>query len=359
MYAPFGVLAAILVVVVVAMVAARSFAQSSTEEVARAQLQQASALAAVGESENVARIAAGLRVFAHSPVLHDALRRDAKEAELATFARRVYTTIEDARVAFVVAPDATVLAMHPVDRSLIGERFAERDWYRGVQEQSPYLSEVYEIAAFDQPRAVTVAHEVVDEDGEVLGILTVVVLAQFFEGPLRRADDVPDAPRLQVLDQSGQVVAGTRARGSQVLVERAPISGTGWTLVASLDADDAYAAVRSVEDAAVVLVAVVSTLLLALGGILVLGQRRLAEARRRADRQEQAFELNDTIVQRLAVAHLALSIGRADEALAQVESALEAGRRMIGTLADGRDDYVRTSSADDHGRSGDDGRGEA
>lgn len=357
MFAPYAVLVAILVVVLVAMIAARSFAQSSTEDVARAQLQQASTLAAVAESENVARIAGGVRVFANSPFLRDALRGNAEEQVLGDFARRMYTTIEDARAAFVVAPDSTVLAMHPVDRTVLGQRFTDRDWYRGVQEQSPYLSEAYLIAAFDQPRAVTVAHKVLDDEGEEFGILTVVVLAKFFDGPLQRASEVADAPRLQVLDQSGQVVAGTRARGSDVLVERAPIGGTGWTLVASLDADDAYAAVRSVEDAAVAFVAIVCTLLLALGTILVLTQRRLSDARRRADRQEQAFELNDTIVQRLAVAHLALSIGRADEALPQVASALDAGRRIIGSLADGRDDYVRAASVDQHDAGHGDGEG--
>lgn len=346
-YVAFGVLAAILFVVLVAMGLARSFAESRTESVAREKLQQASVLAAVAVSENVARVSTGVGVFARSPFLQDALRAGAPESELAPFAERLHRSIESARVAFIVAPDATVLAMAPVDRSVIGEQFRGRDWYRGVQDESPYLSEAYDIAAFDQPRAVTIAHEVTGTDGKVLGIITAVVLTKFFERPLERATERPEAPRLQVLDQAGEVVAGTAASGGDALVERTPIRDTGWTLVASLDRDVAYADVRSVESAAVAFVAVVSSLLLALGAILALGQRRLDRARRRADRQEQAFELNDTIVQRLAVAHMALSIGRSEEALAQVDSALDAGRRIIGTLADGRTDYVRVDAVED------------
>lgn len=346
-YVAFGVLAAILVVVLFAMLVARSFAQSRTEDVARDELAQASALAAVAESENVARVATAVRVFARSPFLKEALVTGAPRSELSGFATRLHASVEDARVAFVVGPEGTVLAMEPVDPGVIGDRFHERDWYRGVLEESPYLSEAHDIAAFDQPRAVSIADQVLDEDGRRIGIITVVVLADFFERPLRRATERPDSPRLQVLDQAGEVVAGTRAKGTEVLVERTPIPDTGWTLVASLDAKEAYADVRSVESGAMGFVAVVCALLLALGAILLLGQRRLADARRRADRQEQAFELNDTIVQRLAVAHLALSMGRNDEALAQVDSALDAGRRIIGTLADGRADYVRSESPDE------------
>jgi C4-dicarboxylate-specific signal transduction histidine kinase len=340
------VLLAMLLVVVGAVLVARQFADTRTRAMAQLQLEQASALTAVAVAEDVARVAATAGVIARSPFLGSALERGASESELANFAQRLHASIEGSRVTGVFAPDATTLAMHPVDRSVIGMRLDDRDWYRGVQEQSPYVSEVYELAAFDRPSSVTVVHRIENARGETLGYLSVALEASFFENVLEGASSSAGAPSLQVLDQSGAVISGQLAEGDDLWTVREDIDDLGWVLVASLSEDEVLADVRSVESAATWFVAVVGVLLLMLGIILAANVRWLAAARRQADRQEQAFELNDTIVQRLAVAHLALSIGRNDEALAQVDAALDSGRRMIGELAEGRNDYVREQAPD-------------
>jgi C4-dicarboxylate-specific signal transduction histidine kinase len=340
------VLVAMLLIVIGAVLVARDFADSRARAMAQMQLEQASALAAVAVAEDVARVAATAGVVARSPFLLEALERGADEAELANFSQRLHASIEGARVTGVFAPDATLLAMHPVDRSIIGMRLDDRDWYRGVQEQSPYVSEVHELAAFDRPSSVTVAHRIEDARGETLGYLSVALEASFFENVLEAASSPEGAPDLQVLDQSGAVLAGKLAEGDDFWSVREDIGDLGWVLTASLPEDEVLADVRSVENAATWFVAVVALLLLTLGVILAANVRRLAAARRQSDRQEQAFELNDTIVQRLAVAHLALSIGRSDEALAQVDAALDSGRRIIGELAEGRSDYVREQAPD-------------
>ena len=65
---------------------------------------------------------------------------------------------------------------------------------------------------------------------------------------------------------------------------------------------------------------------------------RLLDARleldRRALRERQALEINDNVVQSLAVAHYQLECGNVDQAREHVDAALEAARRIITDLLD-------------------------
>ena len=65
-------------------------------------------------------------------------------------------------------------------------------------------------------------------------------------------------------------------------------------------------------------------------------ERRVRESRQS---RQKAFEINDTVVQRLAVADLAYQVGRADQAAAAVRDALAMSRRII-------DDWARDTDTD-------------
>lgn len=335
----------VVLVVLAAVLGARRFTETRIEDDQRATLDRTSELVAIAAAENVGRVVGLVEAVASNPEVVAALDGGGTRADFDAIAGRLQAA-EGVRVGFVVAPDSTVLGMFPVDETVIGERFTERDWYKGVRRSSPYLSEAYEIAAFDQPQAVTIAATVRRGDRTV-GILTSVVETERLGRAIARVDDVGGSPDVAIVDQSDQIVAGSVAaaeRGGRLQAER-PIPGTEWSVLATVDRDAAFADLRDVRRAATWLMAAVCALLLVLAMILLLNERRLAHGRRALERQAQAFELNDSIVQRLIVAHLALSMGRPDDALAQLDDALESGRRIIGTLADGRESYVRDLAA--------------
>lgn len=337
---------AIIAVVFVAMAATRRFAEDRIGRDVRDRLEGSSALAAVAVAENVDRLVASAQSLASDPDLVAAIKAGNVERQ-DTIARRLQLSTSGARVGFVVTPAGVVTSMYPVDPAVIGKRFDDRDWYRGVLRSSPYLSEAYEIAAFDRPRAVSVATTVRDESRAVIGIVTVVVEVEEFGRALLRAARAEGSPSLVIEDQSGAPIAGDDSTFDDGLEVRRPIRGTGWSLRASLSEREAFADLRNVRAAATSFASIICALLLLLGAILLGTSMRLSAARRVAERRSQAFELNDTIVQRLAVAHMALALGRHEEARAPIEDALDAGRRIIGELAEGRESFVRDVAAHD------------
>ncbi len=73
--------------------------------------------------------------------------------------------------ASVYETDGTLRAIVPSD-PIVGQNFANRDWYRGVTANwRPYVSDVYRTAAGSQPLVVAVAVPIRDEHGNAAGIL--------------------------------------------------------------------------------------------------------------------------------------------------------------------------------------------
>jgi hypothetical protein len=339
----FVVVACIVAVTGASVLGARRFADERIRADVREDLASTSSLVSVAASERVARIVGAVDSIATDPAVESSLGRSA------VVRRDVVgrlAAIEGVRLGVVVAPDSTLLEMAPRDPGLIGRRFAHRDWYRGVQERSPYLSEAFRMAAFDAPRAVSVAARVV-RSGEVVAILAVAIEAERFEGVLRRAGSAVGLGRLVIADQSGAVVAGERAPATWPAERRAIDGAPGWDVVAAVDPDVAFRDVDRVRATAAVTMFIVCALLLVLSAVLAANARRLRRARRVEEREAQAFELNDTVVQRLAVAHMAISLGRIEEAAAEIDASLDAGRRMVGALAGERRDFVRDNAAGD------------
>ncbi len=73
--------------------------------------------------------------------------------------------------ASVYETNGTLRAIVPSD-PIVGQNFANRDWYRGVTAGwQPYVSEVYRTAAGSRPLVVAVAVPIRDEHGNPVGIL--------------------------------------------------------------------------------------------------------------------------------------------------------------------------------------------
>lgn len=342
-----------LTLVIAATLTARHYAADRLDRSARQRVDQAASLSAVAVSENVDRLTNSALALADSPELRASITAN-DGARSQALVEQLQRSTQGALLAFLATPDGTLTHMYPVDRKVIGVRFAQRDWYHGVQRVSPYLSKAYQTAAFDKPQAVSIAARV-DDHGRRMGILVVVVESSQFGQALLRAARAEGAPELVIRDQSGGIVAGTiRTNRSDAVVATRDIRGTDWQLVASVPASAAFADLRNFRRAATTFAILLCGLLGILGLLLYASNHLLARAQRAAERREQAFELNDTIIQRLAIAHLALSVGRTEDALAALDAAISDGRRIIGTLAEGRPSYVRSAAA--HARVPEDGK---
>jgi hypothetical protein len=235
-----------------------------------------------------------------------------------------------------------------------------------VSRRSPYLSEVYTIAAFDRPRAVSIAANIPDGEGGRAGIVTVVQETAAFE-PLVRRIARDGETRVSVLDPRGQLVAGAEpspaarepiavARrmgdasrrtggahgGSFLAATHLPFSD--WVIVADTPASTALAGLTRIRTAAVLIAVTALVLLLGLLAFYARTSRLLEQRELAAEREASAFEINDSIVQRLVLAKLALELGRPDEARQALDDAIESGSQLITRLAD-RDALTRSTAA--------------
>lgn len=339
-------------------------AERALEDRARSRAALTAELAGLAVDENARRLTELVVLTASGPQALAGLRGDvaSQDAVVRTLGRAA----AGVRIAFLVDAAGDVVAMSPLDPAVIGENFRFRDWYVGVTRRSPYLSEVYNIAAFDQPRAVTIAANVPGPGGKRAGIVTVVQETAEFEPLVRRIARDGDI-RVSVLDQSGALVAGAEppaeARGTIVVArgrgeaERRAGSGTegrflaatalpfsGWVVLADIPAERALADLPRLRNAAILIAAVAIGLLLALLAAEVRTLRFLQRQELDAERHARAFEINDSIVQRLVLAKLALELGHTDEALAALEAAIDSGSELITRLAD-RDALTRSTAA--------------
>jgi hypothetical protein len=87
----------------------------------------------------------------------------------------------------------------------------------------------------------------------------------------------------------------------------------------------------------------------------VAGLREERKLRRRLEQElmrRRAFELNDDVVQDLAVAKLSLEAGRPDDTHAAITRALEAGKRIISEMVDATGRFERAEASGSDGSAG-------
>ncbi|PYO03446.1 MAG: hypothetical protein DMD91_01200 [Candidatus Rokuibacteriota bacterium] len=116
---------------------------------------------------------------------------------------------------FLSDPAGVLWAAYPEVPKLYGQRFADRDWYRGVSRNwEPYVSEVYESAAEDRALLVVLAVPIRNPAGQVIGIIGVGQRLQVVREWLLPVE-IPGGD-FYVVDRKGQFVFHrTRARPAQ------------------------------------------------------------------------------------------------------------------------------------------------
>ncbi len=105
---------------------------------------------------------------------------------------------------FLTDRDATIWANYPVYPEAIGQNVSDRDWYRGVSTRwEPYTSTVFQLIVGDKPLAVATAVPVLDEKGEIVGILGNSRRLDFMATTIQNTYLNPDTT-VNVIDQKGQ-----------------------------------------------------------------------------------------------------------------------------------------------------------
>jgi signal transduction histidine kinase/DNA-binding response OmpR family regulator len=235
-----------------------------------------------------------------------------------TVLERHLLELRDARadvlnVAGFAEPSGTLLA--GTDEAAIGADLSERDWYRGViRSGKTYVSEAFRGRSAGNPLAVALASPVRDQQGRLLGIIVVGYTLdelQAFVARFARRQGID----LTVTDQRGVIIArpggapaglvsrltdrrvrealagrsGTNdgdlnARGETVLSAYAPVPEIGWTVLAELPREQAYAQVTRLEERVIVITAALAVLFILGGALLARALRSRDRARAEAER---------------------------------------------------------------------------
>ena len=212
--------------------------------------------------------------------------------------------------ALVLDPEGDLLSVRPPAPSILGRNFAYRSYFRGaLTGNTAYLSEAFVRAAPPYDRVISVSRAVRNAKGRTVGVVCVAYRLDAVREFSRRLADVQGVS-LIVTDQRGQLLAGTGSEapglpasddprvdaalagrsgtvegsgedGPSVSAYRA-LDGSGWTVVAEISDDVAFAGQRR-QAARVVGVAVL------LGQILLAGLVLAARADRRRRRAEASL----------------------------------------------------------------------
>lgn len=192
--------------------------------------------------------------------LTDDVRSSASRARLERTVRAVVEENHRISRAFITDVEGYEWIDFPHDPGVIGRRFSDRDWYKGVHaHDSVYVSEIYKRAALGQPYVVSVAAPIRSESGETVGYLVGQLSLTDLEERIR-ALTPKGSMALALIDQRGHVAfasgsepiegiaAGNRASSwlmearegatSRVsgddLVSVSGIPASGWRAVASV-----------------------------------------------------------------------------------------------------------------------------
>ncbi len=211
---------------------------------------------------------------------------------------------------FLADPDGTLIEIIPPSPSIVGQDFANRDWYRGVTSTGrTYVSSAYKSLATGNPLMVAVATFVrASGDGDAPGQPIAILVAAYGLEEIQGFVDKYESSQgigVTVTDQRGIVlaspgradvftsrrsdpfvaaalegksaVATAGSPSGRVLSAYEPIPDLGWTVTASVPERVALADVRSLRSG-VLLVAAILALVLA-AGLLRLARALRARAR--------------------------------------------------------------------------------
>jgi PAS domain S-box-containing protein len=177
----------------------------------------------------------------------------------------------DIDLIFLTDKDGTIWANYPIYPEAIGQNVSDRDWYRGVSVRwEPYTSAVFHLIVGNKPLAVATAVPVLDEKGEVAGIIGNSHRLDFMVKTIQTTYLHPDTA-VNILDQKGQLLFSNKylfgdrittypllpvvrqaIKGSERLIEtpepyggdgksyltQYPVEHTGWTVVVERKQED-------------------------------------------------------------------------------------------------------------------------
>jgi signal transduction histidine kinase len=200
--AAFGALPLLALAVFAWLISARA-----VERLVRAGNDAAATITAVMIEREFSHWAATLTSHANFPALSAAVSArdvDAVRARLEVFVT-AHTRLDRA---FVTDLDGLLWSDFPTAPESLGQRFDDRDWFRGVSGASgAYVSEVYRRAASPQLLVVAVAAPVHDpEDGRLAGYLVAQVRLSDLSAQIGRVE-VGAGGAVLLLDHTGAVVA--------------------------------------------------------------------------------------------------------------------------------------------------------
>lgn len=117
---------------------------------------------------------------------------------------------EEVDSAFITNAKGILWANYPVDRSAFNADLSYRDWYRGVSRLwEPYISGVFKKIVDKKQLAVAICTPILDDNGDVAGILAHSQLASFL------GDILNKVPRrlyeyVTLIDKDGNIIYSTR-----------------------------------------------------------------------------------------------------------------------------------------------------
>jgi diguanylate cyclase (GGDEF)-like protein/PAS domain S-box-containing protein len=268
-----------------------------------------------------------------TPTPTPALLRGVQD-QLSTLARS-----KSSPLAFVTDTRGRLTALYPAQPGLVGQKFAFRDWFKGVSATGkPYVSQAYRTVATGHPLVVAVAAPVLDGSRRV-GYIAVLWQLDSVRAVSQgaRADD---GVTMTVTDQRGQPLTGTpsvdnRGQAIQVpitattrqalagrninaisggmLKAAGPVPGLGWTVTAALPTAAAFAPARTFQRFLAI------TLIVALLLVLAFTMLTWRVARRRAAEQTQAAENARTLTAAQDLVHTMLVSAPIGVALADLD----------------------------------------
>jgi len=107
---------------------------------------------------------------------------------------------------FLTDKDGTIRANYPIFPEAIGQNVSSRDWYQGVSARwEPYTSAVFQLIVADKPLASATAAPILDEKGEVVGILGNSHRLDYIAKIIQSTYLNPDAA-VNVIDQKGHLL---------------------------------------------------------------------------------------------------------------------------------------------------------
>jgi PAS domain S-box-containing protein len=288
---------------------------------ANKRIQATAAVSSVAVHEQTSALAALVHSYAtRSSLVTDLTAGPSGDAQLDSQLASLVMTSPSLSSAFNSDLSGTLTTVEPPSPNVVGVNFAYRDWYKGLASSGgPYVSPAYQTALTGHPLVVAVADYVRGSDGRPIDILVGLYSLdsiQALSADLGRVQGIT----LTVTDQNGTVLSGgglhglvsiagdprvqaARAghsgladfapalpgggRGPTELSAYTPVTGTGWTVTASVPERVALAGLVQLRTTVLAITAVLVLILLMAMGLVVRADRRRRNSELQVGRRDR------------------------------------------------------------------------